>query len=383
LTIIGIFIGISAVVGLISLGQGMQDAITKQLQELGADKITISPGSALFGPQAAFTTSKLTENDLRAVKRVRGVDNAGGLVMSTSPVEFKNERKTTFITGIPLDDSLDFIEESQSFKIIKGRDLIKGDRYRAVIGYAVAQGNFFSKEVNIRDKLVISGQEFKVVGILGEIGNQMDDSSIVIPIDIARELFSLEDEYRYIVVEVKPREEPSEVAEKIKKELRKERGVKEGAEDFNVQTFEDIVDSLNSILGIITAVFIGIAAISLLVGGVGIMNTMYTSVLERTRDIGIMKAVGAKDRDIMIIFLFESGLIGLFGGIIGCIIGIILAVGATQVAASAGYGFLEAKISAELILFAVGFSFFVGAISGILPARRASKLQPVEALRNL
>ena len=259
----------------------------------------------------------------------------------------------------------------------------KGDKYRAVIGYEVAKGNLFSKEVNIRDKLIIKGKEFRVVGILKKIGSKIDDTTVVIPIDIARELFGLGSEYSMISAKVKEGENPSEVAEEIKKELRRERGLKEGEEDFTVQTMEDIRRRFSSVLGIVSVVLIGIAAISLLVGGIGIMNTMYTAVLERTRDIGIMKAIGAKDRDILIIFLFESGFIGLVGGIIGCFLGIFLALAITQFASNMGFGFLEAKISVELILFAIVFSFAIGAISGILPAIRASKLQPVEALREL
>lgn len=383
LTIIGIFIGISAVVGLISLGQGMQEAITDQFEELGVDKVMISPGTSMIGPEAAFTTTKLTEDDLKVVEKVRGVDKAGGILMTTAYLGFRDETKTTYIVGLPTDKSLDFLEDAQSYEIEEGRNLRSSDRYKIVVGYSLAAGNFFEDKIAVRDRLTINDKDFKVVGVLKEIGNQMDDRSVIIPIDVARDLFNMEKEYRYIVAKIDGSKEPSEVAEDIKEDLRKDRGLKDGEEDFNVQTFEDIVQSFNTILGIVTAVLIGIAAISLLVGGVGIMNTMYTSVLERTKEVGIMKAVGAKDRDIMTIFLVESGLIGLVGGIIGCILGIILALGVTQFAASAGFGFLEAKISLELIVFAVSFSFIIGAVSGVLPARRASKLQPVEALREL
>ncbi|OYT43689.1 MAG: ABC transporter permease [Candidatus Aenigmarchaeota archaeon ex4484_56] len=384
LTILGIFIGISAVVGLISLSQGMQDAITKQFEELGTDKITIAPGTAIFGSQAAFTSARLREKDLETIKRVKSVESAAGMIISNAVITFRDEEKTSFITGIPLDEnSREVLKNSQSFEILEGRDLKQGDKYKAIVGYDIAKDDFFSKEVHIRDKIIIGGKEFKVIGILNKIGNRMDDSTIVIPIDTAKKIFNIEDDYRMIIAKIKSGEEPSDVAEDIKRALRRERGLKEGEEDFAVETTEDLVNSFKSILGIISVVLIGVAAISLLVGGVGIMNTTYTSVLERTRDIGIMKAIGAKDIDILIIFLFESGFIGLVGGIIGCILGITFALIITQFASAAGYGFIEIKISAELILFAIGFSFIVGAISGILPARRASKLQPVEALREL
>lgn len=383
LTIIGIFIGISAVVGLISLGQGMQAAITEQFEELGTDKITISPGSGLFGPQAAFRSATLTESDLDVVRRVRGVDKAGGMLLSTHVIKFNEESVSTFVAGIPLDEPSEFLEESQAFEVKEGRDLRDGDKYKVVIGHSIAKGNVFDEKVDIRDEITIKGKEFRVVGTLKEIGNQMDDSSVMIPMEVARELFDNKDEYDMIVAKIKTGEEIDKVSEEIKEELRKEHDLEEGEEDFTVQTSQDLMESFSSILGIVTAVLIGIAAISLLVGGVGIMNTMYTSVLERTREIGIMKAVGAKNNHILLIFLFESGLIGIVGGIIGSALGIGMALIVTQYAANMGFGFLEAEISLELIFFAIGFSFLIGAISGVLPARRASKLQPVEALREL
>ncbi|MEK6820731.1 MAG: FtsX-like permease family protein, partial [Nanoarchaeota archaeon] len=163
---------------------------------------------------------------------------------------------------------------------------------------------------------------------------------------------------------------------------RKERGEKEGQETFSVQTSSQLLESFNSIFAVVQAVFVGIAAISLIVGGIGIMNTMYTAVLERTKEIGTMKAVGAKNSDILLIFLFESGLLGLVGGAIG--IGLGIGIGkAVEIIAQQQLGtpFLRASFSLTLILGALLFSFVVGSVSGVLPALQASRLKPADALR--
>jgi putative ABC transport system permease protein len=146
-------------------------------------------------------------------------------------------------------------------------------------------------------------------------------------------------------------------------------------------TSAQLAEMVNMILGIIQMVLVGVAGISLLVGGVGIMNTMYTSVQERTRQIGIMKAVGATNEDVMMIFLFESGLLGLVGGTIGCAIGMMMALGVESVASGMGYPVLKASLSPFLMASAIGFSFLIGVLSGTLPARNAARMNPVDALR--
>jgi putative ABC transport system permease protein len=197
-----------------------------------------------------------------------------------------------------------------------------------------------------------------------------------------KEVFGIKDEYSIIVVQVRDINQINDVAEKIKEVMRKDRDEKKGQEDFSVQTPEQAISSVKTILNIINAIVIGIAAISLIVGGIGIMNTMYTSVLERTREIGIMKAIGARNRDVLLIFLIESGLLGLVGGAIG--IGIGFSIGKiVEYAAGVYLGttLLRAVFPIELILGSLAFSFFIGMLSGVLPAFQASRLKPVEALR--
>ncbi|MBT3985187.1 ABC transporter permease [archaeon] len=384
LTVIGIFIGIATVVALIAVGQGMEKAITEQFEELGTDKIVISAGGDAAGSAfaAGLASNPITYDDLDAVQGVRGVDVAAGMISRLALVEFDDETKTTWVSGFPTDETAKVVEDIQSFEILEGRDIEAGDTYSAVVGYNLYMDDFFEKPVEARDKIFIEGIKFKVVGVVDKIGNAQDDTQIIIPIDTAKEIFDTGDDIYGIMVKIDDGEEPSVVAERIEEELRDFRDEDEGAESFQVQTFEQILEQVGVVLNIISAVLIGIAAISLLVGGVGIMNTMYTAVLERTKEIGIMKSIGGRNSDIMMIFLLESGMYGLVGGGVGVIVGALMSLIVSKVAGVAlGIDYFQADITWWLIVGALTFSFVVGVLSGVLPAKQASKMQPVDALR--
>jgi len=377
LTMIGIFIGIAAVVGLISLGEGLQESIEKQFEDIGVDKIIITPGAG--SAQIAggiLAADKFYEGDLDLIRDVRGVEKAGGMIYKVSKVEYKNEIHYTFVIGMSEDISIsDFATDIET-----GRDLRNGDRYKALIGYLIKEGELFEKGINIRNKIIIEDEEFEVVGSVSKIGNSQDDTQIYIPIETAKELFD-EEGFTNIILKTKSGFDPAKVAEEIEEELRDDRDLEEGEEDFTVQTFEQLMDTFGNILSVVQAVIVGIAAISLLVGGIGIMNTMYMTVLERTKEIGVMKATGARNSHILQIFLIESGIYGLIGGAIGVGIGVGLAKLTEFIAVRfLNTNLLQAHLSLELILGALIFSFVVGAISGIAPAYQASKLKPVEAL---
>ena len=253
------------------------------------------------------------------------------------------------------------------------------DKYKVVVGYLIAHGNFFDKEIHVGDTLYISDIKFEVVGTAARIGNRQDDTQVYIPVDTAKELFK-DPGYALIYAFTKKGFETSAVAEFVKDRMRRDRGLKEGLEDFTVSTAEQLMQVVGDVLLIVQTIVIGIAAISLVVGGIGIMNTMYTSVLERTREIGIMKAIGARNGDIATIFLLESGLLGIIGGVIGIAIGVAVGTGIEYVAQQNNIAF-TASFSPILIAGALLFSFIVGALSGLLPAMKASSLKPIEALR--
>ncbi|MFH1972459.1 MAG: ABC transporter permease [archaeon] len=383
LTIIGIFIGIATVVALIAVGQGMEAAVTEQFEKLGTDKIVISAGGDAAGSTfgMGLAAKPITYDDIDVVNDVRGVDVAAGMVTRIAAVKFGDETKNTWINGYPVDETSEVIEDIQSYKVIEGRDLEDGDTYEMVIGNDFAY-DFFEDEVSVGDKIEIEGKKFRVIGILDTIGNRQDDTAASIPIDTAAEIFGTRDEIYGIMVKVDAGEDPPVIAERIKEDLRDFRDEEEGEESFSVQTFQQILEQVGVVLNIITAVLLGIAGISLLVGGIGIMNTMYTSVLERTKEIGIMKSIGAKNSDVMLIFVLESGMYGLVGGGVGIIFGAGLSLIVAQVAGAAlGIDYFRAQISIWLILGALAFSFIVGIASGVFPARQASKMQPVDALR--
>ncbi len=380
LTMIGIIIGIAAVVSLISLGQGLKDAVNEQFEMMGAEIIMIMPGSGFASMGSAG--SSLERDDIDVIKRVRGVDVAGGFVTKIAKVEFGNEMKYSWVSGLAQDESKEILENMQSFEIESGRDLKKGDMYRTVVGNSVAHDDFFKKRVRVGDYVKINDKKFRVVGVLKRVGNPDDDQAFMIPLETARDLFDVPDELMVIMANLKPGFDASDVAEDIKKAMRKDRNQKKGEEDFTVQTSEQLKEVYGVVLNLIQSVLIGIAAISLLVGGIGIMNTMYTSVLERTRDIGVMKAIGARNSNIMWIFLIESGIIGMAGGAIGCAIGIAISKSIEYASSTQlGVDYLKASTAPELIIGALAFSFFVGMLSGTLPAMHAARLKPTDALR--
>ncbi|MBS3167477.1 ABC transporter permease [Candidatus Woesearchaeota archaeon] len=379
LTVLGIIIGISAVVSLISIGQGFQKAIDDQFQSMGVDKIIITPGGTFYGLGESVTA--LTDKDLNAIRKVRGVNAITETIYKLGKVKYDNEVKYTWIMGMPQDEYKSIIESIQNMKVVEGRDLEKTDTYKAVIGIRIFEGNFFDKAVNIRDKLEIEGVDFKVIGRLATFGNPQDDTNILIPLETAREVFNEPTDIDMIFVQAEKNIDTSKVAESISKELRSLRNVEKGEEDFSIQTYEDLKKSFSTIFLIVQIVVISIAGISIVVGGIGIMNTMYTSVLERTREIGIMKAIGAKNGIVATIFMIESGLLGLVGGAIGVSIGIGISKLVELLAAQLGTNVLKASLSPWLIFGALMFSFVVGMTAGTLPAMQASKLKPAEALR--
>ncbi|HIE30926.1 MAG TPA: ABC transporter permease [Methanosarcinales archaeon] len=382
LTIIGIVIGIMAIVGLISIGVGMQVYMDEQIGKMGVNKIIIMPvppGGA-FGPSSASTY--FTDRDVRAVEKVRGVDANSYMVYRTSIITYKDIEATAPIVGMVPSIAEDAYFDVQGYELDSGRDLEDKDTHKITIGYWIAHKAFkvgdTYKEVEIGDKIEIKEQGFKVVGIMEEIGNRDDDMTIIMSLDDAEQLFDVSGEYDFFFVKVKEGSDPEDVADRIRDRLDKLRG----EEDFTVMTAAQLSETVGSILSAVSAVLIGIGAISLLVGGVGIMNTMYTSVLERTREIGIYKALGAENNTILTLFLVESGLIGVFGGLIGIVLGFAMALLVEMIGREMGVGLLHAWISWELAAFALIFSFSIGVLAGFLPARSAAKMNPVDALRH-
>jgi len=381
LTMIGIFIGIAAVVSLLSLGQGLQEYINEQFEILGGNTIIIE--TRTLGPPGSASSKSLilTSKDLEIVRDTRGVKDAAGILMKSGVVSFKDESEVVFTMGMN-EEYLDLFENMGNFAVVEGRELTDNDQFKVVVGNNHAFGEVWERDVKLRDTVVIEGEEFTVVGIRGKIGNPFDDNAISIPKETLKELVGVDDEESQILAKTAVGFDPEDVADDIERRLRRSRGEKEDQETFRVQTSEQLLTTFNNIFAVVQGVLVGIAAISLLVGGIGIMNTMYTSVLERTKEIGTMKAIGAKNSHILSIFLIESGLLGLIGGLIGIILGISLAKIAEYVAAIyIGSPLLHASLNPAILIGALLFSFIIGTASGVFPAMQASRLKPVDALR--
>jgi putative ABC transport system permease protein len=378
LTMFGIFIGIAAVVSLISLGKGMEDAIKSQFAAMGTDTIIVMPGSGF----QSFGSAKLTKHDEDLINGVSGVYKSAPFTVRLSKIEFKKEIAYTMVIGSPVDERYEVIDRMNTFKVLLGRRPQQAEKYMAEVGWTLAFGDFLkNKNIKLGDKLKINDVDFKVGAVMDKVGNPEDDKNIYIPLETAQDLFKDKD-YNQMIVKTLPGYDATKVAKDIEERMRRDRNEKAGEEDFTVQTSDQILESVSGILSTVQAVLIGIALISLMVGGIGIMNTMYTAVLERTREIGVMKAIGGRNSDIMTLFLIESGVMGMVGGVVGVIIGLAMSktveyVGRYQL----NNDLLQANTSWELILGALTFSFVVGCLSGVLPARQASKLRPVEALR--
>jgi putative ABC transport system permease protein len=298
-------------------------------------------------------------------------------------VEYNDKSQFTYVASLPKEQKeIDYIYTTFQMKPQSGKLVNSDNKRQIVLGHDFADDKIFGKEIQPGSTLRIQGEDFKVSGILKEMSSFQFNSAIFMLEEDMKSLLKLDDEIDLIVVQVESQDKTDSVALDLERKLRKDRNLDEGKEDFSVETPVRALDAINTILNVINAVVAGIAAISLLVGGIGIANTMFTSVLERTKEIGTMKALGAKNKDILLIFLIESGLLGLVGGIVGAGIGLGLAFGISFLANSAlGSTILAVQISWPLLIASVSFSFIIGVASGILPAIQGSKLKPVEALR--
>jgi len=383
LTLLGIFIGIAAVVALISLGQGMQHSITDQFKTLGADRVIVYPGGMAGPPGSETSLAKLTKDDVDVVKKSKGVKKAAGLFTQTLKVEKDRDFLYSMVFGIPTGKEGELFMMTGRYDAEKGRTIKEGDKFKAVVGPQLTKENGpFKKPLALGGIIKINGYDFTVIGIGKSLGNSISDSQIITTEEALREITSNPNEVSMIHAIASDGFKPDAVAENIKKDLRKSRNLEKGKEDFEVTTAQQLINTVNSILIIVQGIIIGIAAISLLVGGIGIMNTMYTSVLERTREIGVMKAIGAKNSSILLIFLIEAGLLGAVGGVIGAVFGMGLAKMVEIIGTYIwGTALLKANFSFWLIGGAILFAFIIGSVSGTLPAIQASKLKPVDALR--
>jgi len=374
LTIIGIIIGISAIVSLTLIAQGTENAVNEAFEQFGTDVILVQGGATFSRPTPG--EYGLSDRDINFFESFGEVDFVIPYSYDTQEVEFKDEKKYPIVYAIDTELWDEFLKRS-NFEVEKGRAFQDGETGSVVVGWKLNQ-DYFENKVDLKSRIKIGGKSFKVVGIYERVGNDADDTAISMNIDDARKVYAPDDKVTGAQIIVKDGVDIDKFAEYLEEEYEDYRGDK----NFVLSTSTAILEQINSVLGILQYVVVGIAGIALIVGSVGIANTMYMSVLERTKEIGIMKSIGATNNAILTMFLIESAFFGIVGGIIGCIIGILMAVIAKFAieAFAPGIPFLI-LIDPGVIIGALIFSAISGIVSGILPARNASKLNPVDALR--
>jgi putative ABC transport system permease protein len=244
----------------------------------------------------------------------------------------------------------------------------------------MVDGKIFKRGYHINDLIEVQGQKLKIVGFLQAIGNPQDDSQIYITDDFVNDLYPGNNSYGMIVARVDIKS-ISQVVKNIERNLRKERNLEEGKEDFFVQSFDDMIKTYSNALNIVIGFILLIAFISVIVSAINTANTMITSVLERYKEIGIIKSIGARNSEVFKIFLFESSFLGFVAGSLGVLLGWMLSALAGSILKGLGWGFLQPKFSIWLFVGCITFATLTGAVSGVVPAARASKINPVDALR--
>ena len=372
LTILGIVIGISAIIALISVSQGLENAIAGQFEKIGSNRVYLFAAGA--GDPASRTG--ITQRDADLLNTMAEAKWVNRYLFDSGAFTYGNEVQVFgTVYGIDTDES-EKRWQDLDLKLQEGRFMQNGEKNAAMFGFKAAKDGF-DNEVRVNSNVEFGGRKVKVVGILEEIGNPQDDNAIYIPIDTLREIKKQPDRVSMIEIILKSGIDSSEAVKKITHRLER---IKD-KDSFEVITKDQILGQLGSILAIVQAVVVGIASISLLVGSVGIMNSMYTAVKERTSEIGIMKSLGARNSNILTVFLYESAILGGVGGSIGVVMGTLIAFGVQAGAGAAGFSLLKVSIEPMLMVFGILFAVGVGMAAGAIPARQASRLQPVEALR--
>jgi len=393
LTIIGIVIGVAAIVAIVSIGKGAQANIQDRLGDLGADLITVSPGfdraSGGFrglggggrggGETATITVKNLTSKDVQVVKSTEGLLFIDGIISGRAGVSFLAETASINIQGV---DTLAW-SNMETTELEAGRYLNSGDTNAIVIGNRIAHSTFKQPLVLNRD-VTINGGIFKIVGILKASGTGGEDNRIFMPITQARNAITdaSKDRLDSIAIKVSNVDLIDDITSEIDTNLMNSRHLTNKTKDFTVTSSKATLERIQSVTQTFTLFLGAIAAVSLLVGAVGIANTMFTSVLEKTKEIGIMKAIGARNSDIMTIFLMNSALVGFVGGILGITLGSIISGFLPNLLSGLGPGgSLKTVIPISLLVESLLISVGIGMIADAIPAYRASKLKPVDALR--
>jgi len=392
LTMLGIIIGVGAVIAIMAGGRGMENYVTSTLEDLGTDVLYVqpsnpdAPGMAAMAP--GYATPTLTLDDAEAIARIPSVLGVAPTNENFVELTFGGETITSVIEGTTPEFQEAFTYEMASGQFITERNVASRDMV-VVLGSKTTE-DLFGDEDPLGQSIKLKGKRFTVTGVLASKGGAMFgfslDEIVIVPITTYQtRLFTLrtpsgEDSVMSIGVMVSGPEAMDDVKADIETTLRKRHRIDEDEkDDFTIVSMEQMIGIFSDITGIISIFLAAIASIGLLVASIGIMNIMLVSVTERTREIGIRKAVGAKRRDILLQFLLEAAVLSLVGGGIGIAFGWALSLAMSIIATLAGFP-LQATLSPFHVIVAVGVSIIIGLGSGIYPAMRAARLNPIDAL---
>jgi len=383
LTIIGIIIGVASIIALVSIGDGMSASINEELGSLGGNSITVTPGYSKAG---GFSPPGMTEedlsnsdailgrNDLQALKGIIELEYIDTRISGKAEVYYLGDNADLSITGV----DQNIWSNTITTELLEGRYLISSDQNVVVIGNTLAK-DYFDEKIGVNQIITIDEKSFRVVGILDD-----ESKSIIMPINSAYQVIEdkIQDQYDSFSLIIKDNADIDKTIEKIERKLNIVRHVNTlDDKDFSVTSMKEMQEQINSVIGMIT-LFLGfVAAISLLVGSVGVANSMFTSVLEKTKEIGIMKAIGARNKDVLTIFMLNAGLVGIVGGIIGVLFGILISILIGGLLSGGTGPISQTVISYEIVILSLTVSVLVGIVAGAIPAYQGSKQKPVDALR--
>ena len=386
LTILGIVIGVGAVIAMLAIGQGAQDSITGTISGIGTNLLFVFSGNDQTKPR---TVRPMTEEDAQAINDhflAPHVSDVAPMIQGSNiEVTAGGNQTSTTLAGVTPE-----YFPVRNFKVVEGEQItqeeVLGRASVAVIGTQVGDKLFDRHEGLVGETMRIEGQPFRIVGVLEKKGGSAfgsQDNVVLIPMSTARTRIihrSSNNNVDIIMAQAADSSSVGQATQEITSILQARHRTGIGQDDFTVLSQADFLQTAATVTGVLTIFLGGIAAISLLVGGIGIMNIMLVSVAERTREIGLRKALGARKRDILVQFLAESSLLSLIGGLVGIFLGWLIAFIVGQIAA-ANHTVFNPNISLSAILLATLFSTAIGLFFGIYPANRAASLQPVEALR--
>jgi putative ABC transport system permease protein len=386
LTVLGIVIGVAAVIAMMAVGNGAQASILGSINGVGTNLLFVFSGArnnpAVKNPRPITMTDATAMMDIYSAPDIKAV---APVLQGNAIADVGGNTKTTTVIGVTPD-----YYSVRNITLLDGTFINQANQLGrasvAVIGVDVADALFNRRDGLVGETIRIANSPFRIIGVLtpaggGSFGSQ--DNQVLVPITTAQSRLitrSIPDAVDTVYVESTDFSTVTAASDEISQILRTRHRTQVGLDDFTIFTQQSILSTAQSVTGILTVFLGGIAAISLLVGGIGIMNIMLVSVTERTREIGLRKALGARKRDILIQFLVESSLLSLIGGIIGILFGWLIAFVVGRIAVATGNNFTPV-VGLDAILLATVFSATVGLFFGIYPANRAASLEPVEALR--